>query len=224
MNEGVGFERLISLKLKSLVLSIQPPPKKWLADVSSELFDRANLQEPGRGRLNKRELKQKRRRRLRKRHLKSEFALLQTLSRLFQLVQFVECWQIFLELNSKRLYQSSGIEKEIGCLVFTSSTKREIRHFYVVVVKQRQRNVQKSVMHVQSCCFANLILLLPCRSHCRRRRRRCCLSALKLYTGTLRPKGATPYPFIYHFWQKRWPFYINSIQKWLPLNITSWSE
>ena len=44
-----------------------------------------------------------RRRRLQKRPLKSEFALLQTLSRLFQLVQFVKCWQIFLELNSKRL-------------------------------------------------------------------------------------------------------------------------
>ena len=39
-----------------------------------------------------RELKLPRRRRLRKRHLKSEVALLQTLSRLFHLVQFVKCW------------------------------------------------------------------------------------------------------------------------------------
>ena len=29
-------------------------------------------------------------------------------------------------------------------------------HFHVVVVQWRQRNVQKSVMHVQSCCLANL--------------------------------------------------------------------
>ena len=50
-----------------------------------------------------RELKQQRRRRLRKRHLKSEVALLQTLSRLIHLVQFVKCWKFFLELNSKRL-------------------------------------------------------------------------------------------------------------------------
>ena len=114
------------------------------------------------------ELQQKLRRRLRKRHLKSEFALLQTLSRLFQLVQFVKCWQIFLELNCKRL-QSSGKEEESRCFVFTSSTKREIRHFHVVVVQRRQRNVQKSVMHVQSCCFANLNLLLFCRSRCLRR-------------------------------------------------------
>ena len=28
--------------------------------------------------------------------------------------------------------------------------------FHVVVVQRRLRNVQKSVMHVQSCCFAHL--------------------------------------------------------------------
>ena len=61
----------------------------------------------------------------------------------------------FLELNSKGLYQSSGKEKESCCLLFPSSTKREIGHFHVVVVQRRQRNVQKSVMYVQSCCFAN---------------------------------------------------------------------
>ena len=32
--------------------------------------------------------------------------------------------------------------------------KREIRHFHVVFVQRQQRNVEKSVMHVQSCCFA----------------------------------------------------------------------
>ena len=44
--------------------------------------------------------------------------------------------------------------------MFTSPTKREISHFNVVVVRWRQRNVQKRVMHVQSCYFANLNLLL----------------------------------------------------------------
>ena len=43
------------------------------------------------------------RRRLRKLHLQSEVALLQTSSRLFHHVQFVKCWQFFLELNSKRV-------------------------------------------------------------------------------------------------------------------------
>ena len=33
-------------------------------------------------------------------------------------------------------------------------------------------------MHVQSCCFACLNLLLFCRSRCRRRRRRRCVNSL----------------------------------------------
>ena len=41
---------------------------------------------------------------------------------------------MILELNSKRQYQSSGKGKESRFLVFTSWTKREIRHFHVVVV------------------------------------------------------------------------------------------
>ena len=40
--------------------------------------------------------------------------------------------------------------------LFTSSSKREIGYFHVVVVQWWQRNVLKSVMRVQSCCFANL--------------------------------------------------------------------
>ena len=56
--------------------------------------------------------------------------------------------KFFLDLNIKELYQSSR-KKESCCLVFTSSTKRVTRHFHVL------RNVPKSVMHVQSCCFAN---------------------------------------------------------------------
>ena len=44
--------------------------------------------------------------------------------------------------------------------MFPSSTKREIRHFHVVVVQlqRRLRNVQKSVMRVQICCFSNINL------------------------------------------------------------------
>ena len=43
--------------------------------------------------------------------------------------------------------------------------------FHVVVGQRRQRNKQNSVTHVQSSCFANLTLLLFCRSCCRRCRR-----------------------------------------------------
>ena len=117
------------------------------------------------------------RRRIQKSHLKSEFVLLQTLPRLFHFVQFDKFWRISLEINSKGLYQSSGKGEENRSLVFTSHTKREVRPFHVVVVQRRQRNVLKSVMHVQSC-LANLNLLLFSRS--RRRRRRRCLSSVNL--------------------------------------------
>ena len=72
--------------------------------------------------------------------------------------------------------------------MFASSTRREIRHFHVVVVQWLQRNVQKSVMHVQSCCFANQNLLLFSRSRWRRLRRCRCRRPL---LGALRSKDAT---------------------------------
>ena len=62
-------------------------------------------------------------------HLKSEVLLLQTSLCLFHLVQFFKCWQFFLELNFKGLYQCSGKEKESRGFVFMFSTKHETRHF-----------------------------------------------------------------------------------------------
>ena len=78
--------------------------------------------------------------------------------------------------------KSSGKEKESCCLVFASSTKRQISHFHVVVVQRRQINVQTNVMHVQSCCFVNPNLLHFCRSRCLRRRS--CLSSLSGSNGS----------------------------------------
>ena len=46
-------------------------------------------------------------------------------------------------------YPSSGRDIKFRRGLFTFSTKREIRHFHVVVAQKRQRNVQKkSEMHV----------------------------------------------------------------------------
>ena len=79
----------------------------------------------------------------------------------YSVLLFVECGQMFLELNSKRLYWSSGKEKKSRHLVFMSSTTREIRHFHITVVQwSQQRNVQKGVLHVQIWCLVNLNLLL----------------------------------------------------------------
>ena len=88
------------------------------------------------------ELKQQRRRRQRKRHLKSEVALLQTLSRLFHFVQFFQffkCWQFFLKLtNSKRLYRSSSKKKKA-----------------VVLCSRLPQNVELGIFTSQSCSDGN---------------------------------------------------------------------
>ena len=62
-------------------------------------------------------------------------------------------WANFLELIAWGPHWSLERERKIRRRLFMSSTKREIMHFHVVVVRRRQWNVQKSVMHVQMCGF-----------------------------------------------------------------------
>ena len=82
-----------------------------------------------------------------------------------------KCRRISQKLISWAPHSSLEREKEIRRRLFTSSIKLAIRHFHVVVVQGRWRNVPKSMMHVQSCCFANINLLLFWRPrYCRRRR------------------------------------------------------
>ena len=57
-------------------------------------------------------------------------------------------------------YPSSGRQIKSRRGLFTLSTQREIRHFHVVVVQKRQRNVQKSEMHVQSCLLIKPIVFV----------------------------------------------------------------
>ena len=105
-----------------------------------------------------------------KNHLKSIFALFQTSPILFNFV----CQMLakFSGVESEGIVPKIRKRKETFRLVFTYSVKRarEIRKFHVAVLQRRLKNVQKSVMHVQSCCFTNVNLLLFCRSRCRCRR------------------------------------------------------
>ena len=109
----------------------------------------------------------------RKHHLKSEFAQFQTSTILFNFIQFVKWWRNFLGLNPKGPYLSFEKEKDNFCVVFAYFVKRvrEIRKFHVAVAQRRLRNVQKSVTHVHSCCFADINLWLFSSSLCRRWRR-----------------------------------------------------
>ena len=66
---------------------------------------------------------------------KSKVGLLQTLSGLFQLDQFVKCWHIFLELNSKRMEKKkkkvvvlcSRLDYELTPFFLRDSRARETR-------------------------------------------------------------------------------------------------
>ena len=68
----------------------------------------------------------------------------------------------FSGLNRKEPYLSLKNGKENFCVLLPYSIKRasEIRKFHVAVMKRRLRYVQKSVMHVQSCYFANTNFIL----------------------------------------------------------------
>ena len=102
-----------------------------------------------------------------KRYLKSGFALFQTSTIFSYLISFIcQMFAKFSGLNPKGPYLSLERKIENLCVVLTYSVNRarEIRKFHVAVVQQRLRNVEKSVMHVQSCLFANLNLLFFCCS------------------------------------------------------------
>ena len=73
-------------------------------------------------------------------------------------------WQFFWSWILKDCIKVQKKKRKVVVVVV------EIRHFHVVVVQRRQRSAQKSVVHVQSCCFSNLNLL----GYCRSRWRPCC--------------------------------------------------
>ena len=113
-------------------------------------------------------------------HLKIKFALFKT-SLIYISFNLSNVGEIFW-IESKRTISEFRKDRETFCVVFTYSVKQvhEIRKFHLPVVQRWLKNVQKSVMHVQSCCFANINLLLFCRSLCRPRC--CCLSSLLLWS------------------------------------------
>ena len=86
--------------------------------------------------------------------------------KLFHLVQFVKCWQFFLELNFKGLYQCSGKEKESHGFLFMSSTKHETRHFHTCRSAMMAKKCPKKawctckvvVLPVSTYCFFDVLI------------------------------------------------------------------
>ena len=91
--------------------------------------------------------RRRRRRRLRKRHLEVNLRFLK-FSRAYSISSNIGnfFWSGVLEDCIKVQ------EKKRKVVVLCSRPRREHKR-HVVVVQRRQRNVQKSVMHVQSCCL-----------------------------------------------------------------------
>ena len=113
--------------------------------------------------LGKQPFKHQRREWQRKRLTKNEYALFHIPSFLFHPGAHQMMGSCSISFNCQMLANFSGVEfqktvpkikkkKWNRFFVFTSFIKSEIRQFHVAVVQQRQRNVQKNVLPVQSCC------------------------------------------------------------------------
>ena len=101
--------------------------------------------------------------------LKIDSESLETFSPLYEATQLLESRKVKLELKrGNRSWVLREILKFIA-LLFPFSSQLKIWSFHVVVLQRRLWNLQKAVMHVQSCCFPLINLLSFRRSRCRRR-------------------------------------------------------
>ena len=123
-----------------------------------------------------RDLKQGPRRRQWKRRQKNEFAFFQTWSRLFGPAQYLKGRRLFLGLNSYGFYSGSKRWRKIRRRMSTSSIKRQIRRFHVVVVQWTSTKCAKKRDARVELLFWSLNLLLFWSRRCGRRRS--CLSSL----------------------------------------------
>ena len=97
---------------------------------------------------------------------------IRTFSNLIELIQFHLICQMLAKFSKAESERNAfkfrkRKRKRKFCVVFTYSIKqaREIRKFHVAVDQRRLRNVQKSVKHVQSCCFAKGQVIRATFSH-----------------------------------------------------------
>ena len=60
----------------------------------------------------------------------------------------------FSRVESERTVFKLRKKKHSAVFTYFIKRARKIRKFHVVFVRRRLRNIQKGVMHVQSCCFA----------------------------------------------------------------------
>ena len=122
---------------------------------------------------------------------------------------FIDCFKFhlicqmlakFSGVESERTVSMFRKEKKHFRVLFTYSIKRarEIGEIHVAIVQQWLRNVQKSVIHVQICCFANSKPILFCHFFCCRRRS--CWSSLLLWSRNFATIVAWRFTFPLYRW------------------------
>ena len=97
--------------------------------------------------------------------------ILQTLSRLFQFAENVKCRRISLDLISWGPHSTFERKRKIPCCLFTSSIKHEIGDSQAIAMQWQQRNVQKSVLHMQKVVLLPIKPIAFWHSRCHRHHR-----------------------------------------------------
>ena len=88
-------------------------------------------------------------------HWEIDFVTFETFLPLCQVTQLLESWEVRLELKREDCIWVQREMVEFVVLPFPFSSQLKIWSFHIRVVQWWQRNVQISVMHVQSCCFSH---------------------------------------------------------------------
>ena len=108
--------------------------------------------------------------------------------------------------------------------MFTYSIKRacEIRKVHVVVVQKLLRNVQKSIMHMQSCCFAYLNICLFCCSPSSLQKLPIVVIQKFYYHGNMTSQFTSPFSYLFSLLHNLIFIYFN---QWLFAGLTThWSD
>ena len=108
--------------------------------------------------------------------------------------------------------------------MFTYSIKqaREIRKVHVVVVQRSPRTVQKSIMHMQSCCFAYLNLCLFCCSPLSLQKLPIVVIQKFYYHGNMTSQFTSPFSYLFSLLHNLIFHYFN--QGLFVVLTTHWSD
>ena len=108
--------------------------------------------------------------------------------------------------------------------MFTYSIKqaREIRKVHVVVVQRSPRTVQKSIMHMQSCCFAYLNLCLFCCSPLSLQKLPIVVIQKFYYHGNMTSQFTSPFSYLFSLLRNLIFHYFN--QGLFVVLTTHWSD